>query len=151
MAEAKFPKITEEGLADLRKRIGVKVENTIEPWNYEASRDAIRHYAHGIGDDNPPGPRHVDQAGNAERRFAPKFKRIAIGIVLPAQDDVHALETAQGFQIDSFATDRQILPFNQRKTEVTGQVGVFETGVVVRPGGEQHHVGRRVTFDRRQR
>lgn len=50
---AKFPKITEEGLADLRSRIGVKIENTVEPWNYEASRDAIRHYAHGIGDDNP--------------------------------------------------------------------------------------------------
>jgi acyl dehydratase len=50
---AKFPKITEEGLDDLRKRIGVKIENTVEPWNYEASRDAIRHYAHGIGDDNP--------------------------------------------------------------------------------------------------
>ncbi len=49
----KFPKITEEGLADLRKRIGVKITNTIEPWNYEATRDAIRHYAHGIGDDNP--------------------------------------------------------------------------------------------------
>ncbi|TXC70221.1 acyl dehydratase [Sphingomonas ginsenosidivorax] len=51
--ENRFPKITEEGLDDLRKRIGVKIENTVEPWNYEASRDAIRHYAHGIGDDNP--------------------------------------------------------------------------------------------------
>lgn len=53
MSENKFPKITEEGLEALRKRIGVKIENTIEPWNYEATRDAIRHYAHGIGDDNP--------------------------------------------------------------------------------------------------
>jgi acyl dehydratase len=51
--EQRFPKITEEGLDDLRKRIGVKIENTVEPWNYEATRDAIRHYAHGIGDDNP--------------------------------------------------------------------------------------------------
>lgn len=50
---AKFPKITEQGLAELRERIGVKITNTIEPWNYEATRDAIRHYAHGIGDDNP--------------------------------------------------------------------------------------------------
>jgi len=49
----RFPKITEEGLDDLRKRIGVKITDTIEPWNYEATRDAIRHYAHGIGDDNP--------------------------------------------------------------------------------------------------
>jgi acyl dehydratase len=51
--EQRFPKITEEGLDDLRKRLGVKIENTVEPWNYEATRDAIRHYAHGIGDDNP--------------------------------------------------------------------------------------------------
>ncbi|MYM62424.1 MaoC family dehydratase N-terminal domain-containing protein [Pseudomaricurvus sp. HS19] len=53
MSTNKFPKITEEGLAALRERIGVKITNTIEPWNYEATRDAIRHYAHGIGDDNP--------------------------------------------------------------------------------------------------
>ena len=49
----KFPKITEEGLAALRERIGVPIVDTVEPWNYEATRDAIRHYAHGIGDDNP--------------------------------------------------------------------------------------------------
>ncbi len=49
----RYPKITEKGLADLRKRIGVPITDTVEPWNYEASRDAIRHYAHGIGDDNP--------------------------------------------------------------------------------------------------
>ena len=52
-AQTRFPKITEQGLTELRQRIGVKIENTIEPWNYEATRDAIRHYAHGIGDDNP--------------------------------------------------------------------------------------------------
>ncbi len=51
--QRKFPKITPEGLASLRERIGVKIENTVEPWCYEATRDNIRHYAHGIGDDNP--------------------------------------------------------------------------------------------------
>lgn len=49
----RFPKITPEALDDLRGRIGVKIENTVEPWCYEATRDNIRHYAHGIGDDNP--------------------------------------------------------------------------------------------------
>ena len=44
----KFPKITDEGLEDLRKRVGVKIERTVEPWCYEAPRDNIRHYAHGI-------------------------------------------------------------------------------------------------------
>jgi acyl dehydratase len=48
-----FPKITDEGLDALRRRIGVKITDTLEPWCHEATRDAIRHYAHGIGDDNP--------------------------------------------------------------------------------------------------
>ena len=51
--ERSFPKITESGLDDLRQRIGVKIGQTAEPWCYEATRDNIRHYAHGIGDDNP--------------------------------------------------------------------------------------------------
>ena len=51
--QEEFPKITEEGLAALRERIGVKIGKTAEPWCYEATRDNIRHYAHGIGDDNP--------------------------------------------------------------------------------------------------
>ena len=48
-----FPIITEGGLDDLRMRIGKKIHNPAEPWCYEATRDNIRHYAHGIGDDNP--------------------------------------------------------------------------------------------------
>ncbi len=48
-----FPKITQKGLDDLRGRIGQPVTGTVEPWCYEATRDNIRHYAHGIGDDNP--------------------------------------------------------------------------------------------------
>lgn len=51
--DRRFPKITEQGLDLLRKRIGVKIGTTIEPWCHEATRDNIRHYAHGIGDDNP--------------------------------------------------------------------------------------------------
>ena len=30
-----------------------KIADTLEPWCHEATRDNIRHYAHGIGDDNP--------------------------------------------------------------------------------------------------
>jgi len=48
-----FPKITDQALDALRGRIGAKIENTLEPWCHEATRDNIRHYAHGIGDDNP--------------------------------------------------------------------------------------------------
>jgi len=48
-----FPRITDQGLDDLRRRLGVEITDTLEPWCHEATRDAIRHYAHGIGDDNP--------------------------------------------------------------------------------------------------
>lgn len=48
-----FVGITDQSLDDLRQRIGVKIGRTLEPWCYEVTRDNIRHYAHGIGDDNP--------------------------------------------------------------------------------------------------
>lgn len=48
-----FTGITDAALDELRQRIGVRIENTLEPWCHEATRDNIRHYAHGIGDDNP--------------------------------------------------------------------------------------------------
>jgi len=48
-----FAKITDEALETLSARKNVPIENTAEPWCYEATRDNIRHYAHGIGDDNP--------------------------------------------------------------------------------------------------
>jgi len=51
--QREFVGITDAALDDLRKRIGVKIGRTLEPWCYEATRDNIRHYAHGIGDDNP--------------------------------------------------------------------------------------------------
>jgi acyl dehydratase len=48
-----FSKITDQALDALRARKDVRIENTLEPWCHEATRDNIRHYAHGIGDDNP--------------------------------------------------------------------------------------------------
>ena len=50
---SEFPRITEAALEELRDRLGVKISRDPEPWCFEATRDNIRHYAHGIGDDNP--------------------------------------------------------------------------------------------------
>ena len=44
-------RITDEGLAELRSRIGK--ERPCAAWNEEASKDAIWHFAEGVGDDNP--------------------------------------------------------------------------------------------------
>ena len=51
--QQRFSLITERSLADLRQLVGVTIEDTLEPWCHEATRDNIRHYANGIGDDNP--------------------------------------------------------------------------------------------------
>ena len=51
--EDRFAKITDDAVASLRRLIGVPITDTVEPWCSEATRDNIRHYAHGIGDDNP--------------------------------------------------------------------------------------------------
>ena len=51
--DARFATITDDAVASLRRLIGVPITETVEPWCHEATRDNIRHYAHGIGDDNP--------------------------------------------------------------------------------------------------
>ena len=45
------PAIGDDALAQARALIGMPIR--VEQWNYEATRDTIRHYAWGIGDDNP--------------------------------------------------------------------------------------------------
>jgi acyl dehydratase len=47
-----FPLITEDALAELRARIGVPFERP-QPHVTEVTRDSLRHWALGIGDDNP--------------------------------------------------------------------------------------------------
>lgn len=50
--QATSVRITEEALADLRSRVGKPVRRP-RPYIEEITRDAIRHYADGIGDRNP--------------------------------------------------------------------------------------------------
>jgi acyl dehydratase len=51
-AEKPSAKITPEGVAKMRERIGVVVPQE-EPLNIEASLDGMRHFANGYGDENP--------------------------------------------------------------------------------------------------
>jgi len=91
--ERRFPRITDEGLAQLRQRIGRPIGDTLEPWCHEATRDAIRHYAHGIGDANPLwcDPEYARGTGFGDVIAPPSFlfalSRIISGYVggLPAR------------------------------------------------------------------
>src|SRR5438874_11538681 len=70
-----FVGITEQALDALRQRIGQRIEHTLEPWCYEASRDNISHCAHGIGDDNPLwcDPAYAAQTQNVHLVAPPSF------------------------------------------------------------------------------
>src|SRR5260370_200995 len=49
-----FGRLTPEGIARFREKTGVDWPYTRRTtWNEEATRDGIRHYAYGFGDDNP--------------------------------------------------------------------------------------------------
>jgi acyl dehydratase len=48
----RFPRITDEALGALRALVGKEIRRP-EPYVEVATRDAIRHWAHGIGDRNP--------------------------------------------------------------------------------------------------
>jgi acyl dehydratase len=43
--------LTDELIRDAEALVGTKLR--IDQWNHEATLDTIRHYAHGVGDDNP--------------------------------------------------------------------------------------------------
>jgi acyl dehydratase len=46
-------RLTEEGIARLRQRVGVQYNKPTLPHNYEVTFDGTRHFALGYGDDNP--------------------------------------------------------------------------------------------------
>jgi acyl dehydratase len=49
-----FGRLSPEGIAKFREKVGVDWPyNRWTTWNEEATRDGIRHYAYGFGDDNP--------------------------------------------------------------------------------------------------
>src|SRR3990172_4874818 len=72
MTTPRFPTITDEALASLRALIGRPVRR-VEPYLEVATRDAIRHWAHGVGDRNPVW---------AARRLAPPTILLAMDRVV---------------------------------------------------------------------
>ena len=51
--DADYGRLTDESFERSRARIGVPVRLPNTPHNLEVSRDGLRHFAYGYGDDNP--------------------------------------------------------------------------------------------------
>jgi acyl dehydratase len=52
-AAPEYGVLTDEGIARLRQRIGIRYNKPTSPHNYEVTWDGTRHFAYGYGDDNP--------------------------------------------------------------------------------------------------
>ena len=111
-----YGRITDEGLDRLRSQIGVNKPANPNRWNRSSSRDAFRHWAWGIGDDNPLwlDPDHAREAGYDDVIAPPTWlyscsygpygptTRRSRGSGLPG---VHAMHAG-----DSWRFFRQVLP-----------------------------------------
>ncbi|GAA3733805.1 MaoC family dehydratase N-terminal domain-containing protein [Leifsonia bigeumensis] len=88
------PSIDESALEDLRRFEGKDIR--VEPYNHEATLDTIRHYAWGIGDDNPlwTSTEHAVAAGHDNLLAPPTFLYSvfdgAIGAGLPGVQPFYA-------------------------------------------------------------
>jgi acyl dehydratase len=92
LASTRFPTITAAALAELHDRLGKPVRRP-EPYIEVATRDAIRHWAHGIGDRNP----YWAQAGVAPPTILFAMDRVVSGYVggLPG---IHAMYAGTDFR-----------------------------------------------------
>ena len=128
-----FPRITDQGLEELAARKGMKIAREPEPWCTEATRDNIRHYAHGIGDDNPLwcDPDYAASSAYGGIIALPSFlfscSRIISGYVggLPG---VHAMWAGADFtwhkfirRNDQIATESHLKDFIIRETKFSGR------------------------------
>lgn len=83
------PGLGDQALAEAKALLGMPIR--LEQWNHEASRDSIRHYSYGIGDDNPL---YADPEYAAQTRWggiiAPPtfFFAVFDGVIAPGLEEI---------------------------------------------------------------
>lgn len=128
MSEDTYGSITDEGLEELRNRIGVVIDEP-EPYVHESTLDTIRHWAHGIGCDDPryTDPNYGEGPLAAPPTFLYATSRIVSGYVggLPG---VHAMyagtdwEWHESIQRDTrVRTESWLSDLIERDTDFAGQ------------------------------
>ena len=101
-----------------------------------------------VGEHHRAAARAIGEAGNAERRVGTQLERVAVVVVLAAQDRVHALQPFDGLQPDAAIAHREVAAFDEREAEVAREQRVLEVGFVVRARREQHDLRRSVATRR---
>jgi hypothetical protein len=95
--------------------------------------------AQGVGHQHAAAAHGVEQAGHAEGGVGAQFQRVAEVVVQAPQHRVHALQAAEGLEVEGGVAHRQVVAFHQREAQLARQVQVLEVGFVEAPRGQQHH------------
>jgi hypothetical protein len=99
--------------------------------NPGSAADSIRPLPRALATRDVAGTHGLQQARNAERRIAAQFERVAVVVIQPAEQRMYTPQAAECSEVDAIAAHRQVLSFDQGKTEIARQIGVFEVGFVV--------------------
>jgi len=83
----------------------------------------------------------LNEPGDAEGGIGAKFEGVAEFIILPAENDIDLLESAEGFQKDAIVADGEVAAFDEGVSKIAREVGVFKIGFVVGAGGEENDAG----------
>ncbi len=78
-----------------------------------------------------PRAHHFQQAGYAEPGITAQFHRIAVDVIHPAQQHIDPLQPIHGLHPQEAIAHHKVARLHQRKTEVTGEVGVLKVGLVL--------------------
>ena len=80
-----------------------------------------------------PRPNGLHHSGNAQRRIAAQFQRIAVDAINPPQNRIDAPQAAQSLEHHLFVTGGQIAPLDDHIAQISRQVRIFEIIRIRRP------------------
>ncbi len=92
----------------------------------------------------------LHEPGNAERGVGAQLHRVAVVVVETTEYRVHGTKPGHGLEEHAIVPDGEIAALDERKSELTREVGVLEVGFAVRTRRQQHDVGHAATRRRRR-
>jgi acyl dehydratase len=143
------PAFDSDALAEARAMIGQEIR--VEQWNHEASRDGIRHYAWGIGDDNPlwSDPAYAAKSRHRGIVAPPTFLYgVFDAVVAPGLPDIHWFYSGADWIFDRPLRVGEPVTARAKLVEakqVSGKMVpkmIVQTGEVVYTGANEERVGR---------
>lgn len=143
--DERFGVLTDAALERSRARLGIPIPQPNPPHNYEVTRDAVRHFAQGYGDDNPLycDPVHASRWGGI---IAPPTFLYTMGEDLAPRPDAATKAMLRGDPFAGLGSYQAVMEYEWWRPLRLGdscRLLVTQVGVTAKPsrfGGRAAHV-----------